>query len=169
MHVHIFSSLVSHTCFCRSATTIAESVVSTAPNQPIANFCNGKEVLSAEIYWALHVTDKHYSFKSCDTVGDLFRNMFPDSAVASRFSCGEKKCAYLSTFGIRPYFQSLLLSKVKSANEYVLLFDESLNANLQSKQLDIHIRFWGGSHVFLYHEIVISHTNRKNPRTLLEK
>ena len=147
MHVHIFSSLVSHTCFCRSATTIAESVVSTAPNQPIANFCNGKEVLSAEIYWALHVTDKHYSFKSCDTVGDLFRNMFPDSAVASRFSCGEKKCAYLSTFGIRPYFQSLLLSKVKSANEYVLLFDESLNANLQSKQLDIHIRFWEGSHV----------------------
>ena len=70
--------------------------------------------------------------------------MLPDSTVAS---CSEKKCAYLSTFGIRPYFQSLLLSKVKSANEYVLLFDESLNSNLQIKQLDIHIRFWEGSQV----------------------
>ena len=73
-----------------------------------------------------------YSFKSCDIVGDLFHNMFPDGTGASRFSCGEKKCAYLSTFGIGPYFQSLLLSKVKSANEYVLLFDESLKSNLQN-------------------------------------
>jgi len=50
--------------FYRSATTRAESVVSTAPNQPIGNFFNGKEVLSAEIYWALQITDKHYSFKT---------------------------------------------------------------------------------------------------------
>ena len=73
--------------------------------------------------------------------------MFPDSTEASRFSCGEMKCAYLSTFGISPYFQSFLLSKVKSADEYVLLFDESRYSNLQSKQLDIHIRFWEGSQV----------------------
>jgi len=50
--------------FYRSAITRAESVVSTAPNQPIRNFFNGKEVLSADIYWALHVTNKHYSFKT---------------------------------------------------------------------------------------------------------
>ena len=79
---------------------------------------------------------------------DLFRNMFPDSTMASRCSCGEKKCAYLSTFGISSYFQSLLLSKVKSANEYVLLFDESLNSNLLSKQPDIHIHFWEGSQFY---------------------
>ena len=68
--------------------------------------------------------------------------------LASRCSCGEKKCAYLSTFGISSYFQSLLLSKVKSANEYVLLFDESLNSNLQSKQPDIHIHFLEGSQFY---------------------
>ena len=79
--------------------------------------------------------------------------MFPDSTVASRFSCGEKKCAYLSTFGISPYFQSLLLSKVKSANESVLLFDESLNSNLQSKQLDIHISFWKGSQSYKHNRL----------------
>ena len=73
--------------------------------------------------------------------------MFPEITVASRFSCCERKCAYLSTFGICPYFQTLLLSKVKSTNEYVLLFNESLNSNLQFKQLDIHICFWESSQV----------------------
>lgn len=34
--------------FYRSATTRAESVVSTAPNQTIENFFNGQEVLSVE-------------------------------------------------------------------------------------------------------------------------
>ena len=34
------------------------------------------------------------------------------------------------------------MSKVKSQVDYVLLFDESLNSELHSKQVDIHIRFW---------------------------
>ena len=59
-----------------------------------------------------------------------------------RFSCcGERKCAYISSFGLAPYFLSRLTSKVKSEKAYVLLFDESLNRELHSKQLDIHIRF----------------------------
>ena len=64
-----------------------------------------------------------------------------------RFSCGERKCAYLSTFGLAPYFLSLLTSKVKSEKEYVLLFDECLNRELHSKQLDIHIRFWDAGEI----------------------
>ena len=52
-----------------------------------------------------------------------------------------------SFFGIPPYLPTLLLSKVKSENGYVLLFDRSLNSNLQSKQLGIHIHFWEGSQV----------------------
>ncbi len=57
--------------------------------------------------------------------------LFPDSSIASKFTCGEDKAAYL-TFGIAPHFSSLLLSKVKSASDYVLLFDESVNRPLQS-------------------------------------
>ena len=59
--------------------------------------------------------------------------MFPDSGVAKQFSCGEKKCAYLATFGIAPYFVSLLKTKIKSETTYVV-FDESLNTNLQKKK-----------------------------------
>lgn len=54
------------------------------------------------------------------------------------------KAAYLTNFGIAPHFLPLLLSKVKSVRDYVLPFDESLNRPLQSKHLDVHIRFWDG-------------------------
>lgn len=68
------------------------------------NFCNGKEVFLVEIYWVFYVIDKYYFFKSCDIVGDLFRNMFLDSVVVFRFFCGEKKCVYFFIFGICFYF-----------------------------------------------------------------
>lgn len=36
---------------------------------------------------------------------------------------------------------------MKEINDYVVLFDESLNAGLQSKQMDIFVRFWDGNKV----------------------
>ena len=68
--------------------------------------------------------------------------MFPDSDIVKKFTCGEKKASYLSCFGIAPHFKSLLKEKVKSSNGYVLLFDESLNHELQKKQMDFHVRIW---------------------------
>ena len=67
--------------------------------------------------------------------------MFPDSRIASQFSCGEKKYAYLICFGLAPHFKQLL-KDVKKEEAYVLMFDESLNSVCQSKQMDIHIRSW---------------------------
>lgn len=82
------------------------------------------------------------------SLGDLFCRMFPDSAIAKSFQCGEKKAAYLSNFGIAPHFLSLLTDRVKSLKDgYVLLFDESLNNKNQKKQLDAHVRFWDADSV----------------------
>lgn len=75
--------------------------------------------------------------------GSLFRRMFPDSTIASNFQCGETKSSYLTVFGIAPYCKSLVMDRIKSAeNGYILLFDESLNQKTQSKQMDIHVKFW---------------------------
>ena len=68
--------------------------------------------------------------------------MFPDSRIASRFQCGERKANYLATFGIAPYFQKHLLLRARDAGDYVIMFDESLNDVLQVKQLDVHVRLW---------------------------
>lgn len=103
--------------------------------------------LKAEVLWALNVVAKNYSFKSCEGVGDLFRVMFPDSEIVKQFQCAQRKASYLIGFGVVPYLQSQLRDRVKEINDYVVLFDESLNAGLQSKQMDIFVRFWDGNKV----------------------
>jgi hypothetical protein len=61
--------------------------------------------------------------------------MFPDSNLAKTMSCGETKSMYLSCFGIAPYFKSLV-EKTAKTNPYIVMFDESLNKELQKKQID---------------------------------
>ncbi|KAL1246701.1 hypothetical protein QQF64_034369 [Cirrhinus molitorella] len=104
--------------------------------------------MRAEILWSLKVTQSHYSYHSSEQTGQLFSAMFPDSEIAKSFSCGQTKCAYICAYGLAPHFKSRLTNKLKSGNEdYVLLFDESLNRMTQSKQCDFHVRFWNGDQV----------------------
>ena len=110
-------------------------------------FVGDKESLTAEVLWALKGVCVHYSYKSCENISDLFMHMFPDSAIAQKFLCGERKCAYLACFGIAPFFQQQLVQYVKQLDGYVLMFDESANKATQTKQMDIHLRFWQDKHV----------------------
>lgn len=111
----------------------------------LENFVTKNDVLSAEILWTLQTISAHYSYKSNEKVGKIFQVMFPDSAIASRFACGEKKTAYLCAFGLAKHFKELLIDEVKGA--FTILFDESLNRKSQQKQMDIHVRFWVGNQV----------------------
>lgn len=95
----------------------------------------------AEILWTLKSVTSHYSNKSAEDNSTLFQLMFPDSVIAKSFACGEKKTSYMVNYGIAPYVKLQLLEKVKTDSGYVLLFDESLNKQLQLKQMDVHIRF----------------------------
>lgn len=102
-------------------------------------------VLDAEVRWAAKCVRSHYSFNSCKEINSLFKDMFPDSEIAKRFSCGPTKCAYLVCFGLSPYYTSLLNDIISKCNYFTISYDESLNKSLQSKQLDVHIRFWNES------------------------
>ena len=73
--------------------------------------------------------------------------MFLDSEIVSKFMCGERKCNYLTTYGIAPYVENLFFQKVKSYDKYVILFDESLNHLLQTKQMDVLVRVWDANRV----------------------
>ena len=59
----------------------------------------------------------------------MFGNIFPDSDIAKAMACAETKSMYLACFGIAPHFLALLEKKIKG-DDYVLLFDESLNREL---------------------------------------
>lgn len=104
-----------------------------------------KDVLDAEIKWALKCVSSHYSYNSCADIGSLLSDMFPDSVIAKHFSCGPTKCSYLVCFGLAPYYRSLLSSTLKTAEYYSLSFDESLNKTLQRKQMDVYVRYWCNS------------------------
>ncbi|KXJ27612.1 hypothetical protein AC249_AIPGENE7592 [Exaiptasia diaphana] len=75
-------------------------------------------------------------------MNDLFKKMFSDSEIVSLYSMSDSKYRYLTTFGIAPHFAKLLSEDVKASPGHCILFDESLNDELQTKQLDIHVRFW---------------------------
>ncbi|KAK0152285.1 hypothetical protein N1851_006335 [Merluccius polli] len=98
--------------------------------------------LRAEVLWCLQTAAKHHSFTSNEGIDAVFANMFPDSQIASSFSCGRDKTSYIIGFGIAPHFKKLLTSSINDSGPFVLMFDESLNQSLKKKQLDIHVRFW---------------------------
>ncbi|KAG8180575.1 hypothetical protein JTE90_018194 [Oedothorax gibbosus] len=111
-----------------------ETSITSHPTRP--------ELLNYEIKWALKCVERHYSMNSCEGINYLFQDMFEDSDIAKQFSCGPTKCAYLIRFGLAPYFKGNLYKYVNELDFYTVLFDESLNHSTQSKQIDIHIRFW---------------------------
>ncbi|KAK6999329.1 oxysterol-binding -related 5 isoform X1 [Biomphalaria glabrata] len=132
------------TTFRKSTSSHASTEPSSLANSPTTSsskkplLATGDSVLTAEVLHCLNLVEKHHSFNSSNSSSDLYKKMFPDSAIASGFSCSERKAAYMSTFGISPYLAELQRKAVLSEKDYVLLFDETLNGPLQSKQLDVH-------------------------------
>ena len=103
------------------------------------------DVIRAEVLWTLKVIMCHYSFNSCNDISATFRAMFPDSGIAKTFTCGATKCAYLTCFGLAPYFHEQLVDMVRSTACYSISFDECMNRISQNEQMDFIIRYWDGN------------------------
>jgi len=54
----------------------------------------------------------------------------------NKLSLGKLKCAYLVSFGLAPYFKSMLLG-VKKSQDYVVLFN--IIWTYKSTQLNMHL------------------------------
>ena len=121
--------------------TTTKSKTTAASQSAISDFVSKNDTLNAEILWALKCVESNYSFHSQKDIVQIFGKMFPTCDIAKSMSLGETKIMYLSCFGIAPHFTSLL-EKSTQDEQYVLLFDESLNKDLQKKQLDVHLRMW---------------------------
>ena len=124
-----------------AATESRATVV--AKSQPLIDtFLLKANVLEGEIIWALENTLNHQSFSSCESLSKLFTRMFSDSKIAEQFSLGKTKCRYYTVFGIAPYFKSLLVNSIKSAEYFVASYDESYNRVMDESQMDILIRYF---------------------------
>ena len=88
--------------------------------------------MTANVLWSVKVVLSHYSYKSCEDIAQLFQRMFADSTIAKKFTCGEKKCAYIQhVLELHHSFSNSFLM-IKKLESFVLLFDESLNKVTQS-------------------------------------
>ena len=132
---------VSETENSKKTSEEAAHASCSVQNVSLDSYVSKKNTLRAEMLWCLYTVNSNNSFHSNQDVVFTFQQMFPDSDLAKTMSCGETKSMYLSCFGIAPYFKSLV-EKTAKTNPYVVMFDESLNKELQKKQIDILIRTW---------------------------
>ncbi|GBN95337.1 hypothetical protein AVEN_133852-1, partial [Araneus ventricosus] len=116
------------------------------------------DVLDVEILWTLKTVKNHGSYKVNEDIEKMLHRMFPDSAIASKILCTEKKTAYYAAFGITPYLENLLQENLNKKN-FLLLFDESLNIMRQEKQMDIHV--WQKYMKYLEDQKLLSSQNKK--------
>ena len=54
------------------------------------------DVLTSEILCTMQTVVNHNSYKSNENISELFKTMFPDSKIAEKFTCGERKTAYFT-------------------------------------------------------------------------
>ena len=84
----------------------SRSTTSTSSNRGSASagmsvFLTRNDSLTADMWWALKVNSSHFSYKSCEDINFLVQQMFPDSDIAKKFTCGEKRPHILLALGLR--------------------------------------------------------------------
>ena len=124
----------------------------TSPEQvTISNYIQSNDMMHMDLATVCKTIALNQSFVSNDKIGDYFDLLLQKAPSAvteyfKNFKCGAQKSKYLAEYALAPHFKSILEDKIKSGDGpskyFVVLFDESLNDNLQKKQLDFHIRHW---------------------------
>jgi len=128
-----------------SALAVSPELPLLAAAQNFSNFFCSSAVTDSEIIWSLKVVMNHLSFNSCKNVSNTFQMMFPDSAIAKKFTLSPAKVAYTIVHGLAPYFSENLMEALQDCTYFVACFDEALNKIAQRGQMDIAIRFWDNS------------------------
>ena len=138
----IASRSTSQSTVQSTSQSISQSTSTAEPKKMTDHLLLSANSLNAEILWALKVVLSHFSFRSCAELSELFQVMFSDSEIASEFILGKTKCSYFINYGLAPYFKDTLLREINTSEFFSLSFDESLNKEIQSCQMDVGIRFW---------------------------
>lgn len=123
-------------------TSVPATAKSIVPVTTVSNFVLSDKILKAEILWVMHNNITHNSFNANQAISELFKQMFSDSHIADKFTCGRNKMSYLLTFGLAPYYVNELADQMKDLAHFVILFDESFNRVTKNEQMDVHVRFW---------------------------
>ena len=135
------TSRISFTPICKSQPPPPCPPLQTSDNSSkiptLDSYFMSDSLTDAEIRWPLKMCylSLFVSFP-CDGLSGLFKAMFPDKAVAEKFSLQKDKCAYYLNYGIAPHFRSIFADEVQKSEYYAASFDECLNLVIQMGQMD---------------------------------
>ena len=102
---------------------------------------HASNVLSAEIKMTQFIAVHNLPFQAADHLSDLFKSIFPDSAIASDFACKRTKTKAIICDALDPHMKTAVVDIVKST-AYSLLCDESNDSGDSVKLLTILVRFF---------------------------
>lgn len=123
----------------------SESSASSFQEKSLTCWSNRDSVMKAELIWSMKVASSNFSYESARDLKETFCAMFPDSTIATKFSCGPCKLSYLISEATGPHFHERILNDVKqSASSFTIAYDELINAKIK-KQLDLKIRYWSSN------------------------
>lgn len=90
----------------KDSQTDAEKESEQSYSSSVKDYFSAEALADAEILWVFNVTANKYSLNSWKNKNELFSKMFKDKKVAQSFAVGSKRCSYMITFGLAPYFKS---------------------------------------------------------------
>ena len=89
------------------------------PSNTMTGFLSSEAVTRAEIIWTLQGVRTHLSYRSTASSATIFKDMFPDSAIASQVQLGKDKVAYGNNYGLSPFYEQEFVSKIMLFLSYV--------------------------------------------------
>ena len=93
----------------------------------------------------------YFSYNSASNIIDVFKALFPDSAIAHGMKCTE--LSYLINFEIAPYLQQITHGRGERSTIVCDLFKVSLNNEIQQEQMDFIVGYFKHVHGSLQHSL----------------
>ena len=112
----------------------------------MTKFALRKEQHKAEILWALKCLMSHFLFNSTD-ITDIFKAIFPDSAIAHKMRFGPHRLSYLICFWHCTIHLATATCETERNTCFVILFDESLNIEYQNEHMDFFVKYFNKDRV----------------------
>lgn len=126
---------------CINKSTRIPSISSLFGGNEQQRLIHTSNVLSAEIKMTQLIAVHNLPFQAADHLSDLFKSMFPDSAIASDLTCKCTKTKAIKCDALDPHMKSTVIDIVKST-AFSLLCDESNDRGDSVKLLMLLVRFF---------------------------
>ena len=141
-----FSSSIQHFT-AKTNTSLSSNQDANAPSTStctllVLDLSHNDKVTPAETTWLFKVATSDLSLRDTDQTPEMFKSMFPDSAIANSFTMSRQKASYNIQDGIGPLLKENIVKDVCNSSAcFTLMFDETTTSQEQ-KQMDLLLRYW---------------------------